>query len=130
MADSFVRVWQKLSIVEVRKHLLLIDDLYGSCANCKQIGLNFLKDYKCPQCGVVFRYLATRLKNPAESTKILSRIETEGLPFILIDRDDYDRAQAGDQFGGLFSKTSKPNPQDAPEVSPTAEIEPDPDPTA
>ena len=51
MADkkTFVRVWTAFDPVEVKKHLLLIDDLYGSCANCKQLGLNYLKDKECQQ---------------------------------------------------------------------------------
>jgi hypothetical protein len=52
MADkkTFVRVWTSLDPSEIKKHLLLIDDLYGSCANCKQLGLNYLKDKECPGC--------------------------------------------------------------------------------
>ncbi len=64
MADkkTFVRVWTAFDPVEVKKHLLLIDDLYGSCANCKQLGLNYLKDKECPGCKTVFKYVTTNLK--------------------------------------------------------------------
>lgn len=124
MAGSFIRVWQKLDIKEVQKHLLLIDDLYGSCANCKQIGLNFLKNSVCPNCDVKFQYLATRLKSPAESAKILKRIEQDGLSFTLIDRDDFDRAAAGGSFDSLFSGSAEND------IEPEVEAGPEPDPTA
>lgn len=64
MADkkTFVRVWTAFDPIDVKKHLLLIDDLYGSCANCKQLGLNYLKDKECPGCKTVFKYVTTNLK--------------------------------------------------------------------
>ncbi len=97
-----VRVWQKLDVNEVRKHLLIIDDLYGSCANCKQLGLNYLKDAQCTGCGTEFRYLATTLKAPGEVARILGRIEKEGLKLAVLDRDDFERAEAKDALNDLF----------------------------
>jgi len=97
-----LRVWQELDIIDVKRHLLLVDDMYGACANCKQIGLNYLKDKNCPSCKTTFKYLATSLKNPASITKILNRIKSDSLAFTLIDREDYDRALARDSAEGLF----------------------------
>ena len=97
-----IRVWKELDINEIKNHLLLIDDMYGVCAKCKQIGLNYLKDKSCPSCKTAFKYLASSLKNPAAVSKILNRIKTDSLSFTLIDRDDYDRAVAKDSIGGLF----------------------------
>ncbi len=98
-----VRVWQTLKVDEVRQHLLLVDDLYGSCGNCKQLGLNYVKDAKCSGCGTTFRYLATKLRNPADVAKILSRIKKESLNLTVIDRDDFERAEAKDALNNLFS---------------------------
>lgn len=95
-----IRIYQDVEIDQVKKHLMLIDDLYGSCANCKNLGLNFVQDRTCPQCNTTFEYLATR--SPSETGKILSRIRAEKLPLKLIDRGDYDKAVAGDALGGLF----------------------------
>ncbi len=99
-----IRVWTNLDLGEVKEHLMLIEDLYGTCANCKQLGLNYLKDKTCPGCGATFRFLATNLKNPADSFKFLSRLNHEGLALKLIDRADYDRATAKDALGDLFKK--------------------------
>ncbi len=99
-----IRVWTEVDLDEVKKHLLLIEDLYGSCGNCKQLGLNYLKDKSCPACKNEFRYIATRLKTPGDIAKILARIHAESLKLTLIDRDDYDKATAKDVLGGLFSK--------------------------
>ena len=97
-----VRVWQEIDLDNMKKHLLLIDDLYGTCAACKQIGLNYLKDSKCSGCGTDFKYLATRLRDAAETGKILARIKKEGLSLTLVDRDDYEKALAQANIGGLF----------------------------
>lgn len=99
-----LRVWQELDLDEVRTHLLLIDDLYGTCASCKQIGLNYLKDSVCSGCGTTFKYMATRIKNPGETGKILARIKKEGLKLTLIDREDYEKAQAEKNIGSLFKE--------------------------
>lgn len=99
-----IRVWMPLDPDDVRKQLILIEDLYGMCASCKQIGLNYLKDRKCTGCGTEFKYIATRLTKPGEIAKILARIKKEKLPLTLIDREDFDRASARDALGGLFSR--------------------------
>lgn len=99
-----IRVWTTLDLDEVNQHLMLIDDLYGTCANCKQLGLNYLKDHSCPGCGATFQYIATNLKNPADSGKILSRMAQENLKLRLIDRGDYERGSARDALGDLFKK--------------------------
>jgi len=99
-----VRIWQQVDIEEIRSHLMLIDDLYGMCASCKQLGLNYLKDKTCPKCGNEFRYIASSLKSPADTAKLLARIESEKLPFTLIDREDYDRATSRDAISGLFQR--------------------------
>ncbi|MCR9142275.1 MAG: hypothetical protein NXI24_08480 [bacterium] len=98
-----VRVWQTLNVSDVRQHLLLVDDLYGSCGNCKQLGLNYVKDTQCSGCGTIFRYLATKLRNPADVAKILGRIKKESLKLTVIDRDDFERAEAKDAINNLFS---------------------------
>lgn len=98
-----IRVWTRLDLDEVKKGLLLVEDLYGSCGNCKQLGLNLLKDHSCPSCKTTFQYVATRLQSPGEVAKLYSRIMAEKLPLTLIDRQDYERATARDTLGNLFN---------------------------
>ncbi|GBF51441.1 hypothetical protein LPTSP4_29780 [Leptospira ryugenii] len=100
--SKFIRVWKQIDGDLIRKHLLYIDDLYGTCGNCKRLGLNYLKDKSCPQCGITFKYLATKLTNPAEIGKILSRIQKENLDLTLIERDDFEKSSARDAVKDLF----------------------------
>ncbi|MCB1177297.1 MAG: hypothetical protein KDK36_06940 [Leptospiraceae bacterium] len=99
---NFVRIWKHLDTEEVDNHLLLIEDLYGSCFKCKKLGLNYLKDKTCPSCGTKFKYLATKLKDQGEIIKILNKIQTNNLELLLIERDDYNKAQARDALKDLF----------------------------
>jgi Zn finger protein HypA/HybF involved in hydrogenase expression len=100
MKEIYIRSWIKKDITEVTRHLLIIDDLYGMCANCKQPGLNFVKDKQCPQCKTEFLYLAVRNKN--EIAKILNRIEWEKLPYIVIEKEDWEKAVAKKSMDSLF----------------------------
>jgi hypothetical protein len=97
-----VRVWTQLKVDDVKKKLLYIDDLYGTCGNCRRLGLNYLKDKVCPECKTEFRYIATNLKNPAEIQKILNRLEKENIQLTMIDREDFDRSNARDAAQDLF----------------------------
>lgn len=99
---SFVRVWVELSPEEVDDHLLLIEDLYGSCNKCKKLGLNYLKDKTCPACGTDFQYVATKLKDKGEIIKILGRLKSQNSNLQLIEREDYTQAQARDALKDLF----------------------------
>ncbi|MGQ2799002.1 hypothetical protein ACT54M_00825 [Leptospira santarosai] len=102
---KYVRVWKKLSVSEVSSQLMLIDDLYGTCGNCKHLGLNYTKDKSCPECKTKFRYLATNSKSQTEIAKILGRLTKENLDLILIDRDDFNQSKAKDAVKDLFKPT-------------------------
>ncbi|MBM9499559.1 hypothetical protein JWG44_04755 [Leptospira sp. 201903071] len=99
---KYIRAWKKLSVSEVSSQLMLIDDLYGTCANCKHLGLNYTKDKTCPDCKTRFRYLATNSKSVTDVAKILNRLEKEGLDLILIDREDFNQSKAKDAVKDLF----------------------------
>lgn len=100
MKEIFVRVWEKLPLQEITKHLLLIDDFYGMCANCKEAGLNYINHRKCPKCQTEFRYLAIR--NKSETGKILQRIQSEKLPYKVIEREDWEKAQTKQSLDSVF----------------------------
>ena len=99
-----MRIWTHLNPEEVTSRLLLVDDLYGSCANCKQLGLNYLKDTTCPGCGAEFQYLAVNSRSTGEVVKILNRIRAENLPYRVVERQDLEKASAHDALGDLFKK--------------------------
>ncbi len=70
------------------------------CFNCKEVGLNFVKNRKCTKCNTEFYYITSNNKN--EILKILNRIEIEKLPLTFIDRDDWERSIAKKNLDSLF----------------------------
>ena len=101
--NKMIRVWSALDPDEVNKHLLLMDDHYGICANCKQTGLVYLEHKTCPNCKTEFRFLATRMTSPGEVGKLLNRIRSEGLQLQVIDRGDFEKSSAKKAIDNLFS---------------------------
>lgn len=101
-SHKFMRVYREMEPDKIKRQLMIIDDLYGSCAACGQLGLNFTRDRVCPGCKTTFAYVMTKLKNPADIHKILARIKTDGLSLTMIEKDDYDRTSARDALGDLF----------------------------
>jgi hypothetical protein len=97
---QYLRIYRQLDVDEIKAHLILVDDLYGICANCRHAGLNYTKDLRCPECGTEFRYLATRHRS--ETSKILARLEQDGRTITVIDRDDWEKATARNDLRGLF----------------------------
>lgn len=97
----YVRVWKQLNAEEVKKHILYIDDFYGTCGNCKKLGLNYLADKNCPECKTTFLYLATHAKN-VDVSKILNRMQKEGITAQLIEREDFEKSSARDAVKDLF----------------------------
>ncbi|MCS7205732.1 MAG: hypothetical protein NZ853_08540 [Leptospiraceae bacterium] len=100
MSELYIRVWEKVDLKEITKHLMIIDDFYGMCANCKEVGLNFVKHTKCPKCNTEFFYLAP--KNKGEIGKILNRIQIEKLPFKVIEKEDWEKAISRQQMDSVF----------------------------
>lgn len=104
---KFMRIYRELEPEEIKKKLMIIEDLYGACASCGQLGLTFTKNKTCPGCNATFAYVMTKLKNPADIHKILARIKAEGLSLVMIEKDDYERTSARDAVGDLFSKPAQ-----------------------
>lgn len=100
--NKFIRVWEEFPVDEIKKHIIIIDDLYGSCGNCKQLGLNYIKDKTCKGCGTDFKFITTKLKSMTDTMQILSRIQQKDLNLKLIEKEDYDKAIAHNIVDNLF----------------------------
>ncbi len=101
MKEIYIRFWTKKNVDDITKHLLIIDDYYGMCANCKEAGLNFVKNTLCPKCGTEFKYLTVKAQQ--EIGKILNRIESEKLPYTIIEKSDWEKAIAKKSMDSLFN---------------------------
>ena len=62
---EYMRVWKEIDIEEVKNHIIMVEDKYGHCPGCKQIGIELKELGKCPGCGRVFKYATSLNMHPS-----------------------------------------------------------------
>ena len=88
MAKKFIRIYKKLDLNEIKKHLLIYGDLSAQCANCQTMDLK-LDMETCPNCATPFKYISFR--NVRNHLPKLQKINEEKPDIAFIDFDDYKR---------------------------------------
>lgn len=91
---AYIRVWEKLELDYITKHLLIAGDPTGDCANCKEVGINIQAAKSCPKCNTLFKYVATRLQNNASQAR---KLKMKRQDLVAIDLLDYKEAYARQQ---------------------------------
>ena len=86
MAEKFIRVYKKLDVGELKKHLLIYGDLTGSCANCSKMDIK-LEVVQCPSCQTEFKYISFR--NIKVHLPKMLRLSAERPSVLFVDFDDY-----------------------------------------
>ncbi len=99
---EYMRVWSEISIEDVQDHIIMVEDKYGHCPGCKQIGIE-LKDLdKCPGCGREFKYVTSKdAKNGRH--EIVARTRRKLPDLIFVDYDDYERITGKKKAQNLFN---------------------------
>ncbi len=101
MKKFSIRVWKSLPLDEIKSSLLIVGDSSGDCSSCKALGLSYEKHKNCPECGVPFKYIASRSK---DRYRWAGRIADKRPDLIFIDYDDYKKwtgkSQAYELLGG------------------------------
>lgn len=82
-----------MDIYRIKEHLIILGDVSGDCANCKEIGLDPWKAKECPHCKAQFEYIASRrsANHPGERFQIARRILEKRSDLTVIDYDDYQK---------------------------------------
>lgn len=103
MSQHYLRTYQPFQLDEVKQSLLIIGDLSGNCAACNALGINAYETKACPECGVVFKYIASRRleSHPSERFQLARRLAEKRPDLTLIDFVDYQKA-AGDKAAKDF----------------------------
>jgi len=91
---------------EVEKHLLILGDLTGDCAACRQLGISYLEARECPHCKTSFKYVTSRRleTHPGERFQIASRLRDKRPDLVFIDYEDYKRTQGRKKAREFFGK--------------------------
>ena len=88
MTEEFIRVYRKLDLDEIKKHLLIFGTLSASCGNCQELGIKF-DAQRCPQCQATFRYIA--FQNIKDHLNKINKIHADSRGLVIVDHDDYKR---------------------------------------
>jgi hypothetical protein len=90
---AYIRIWQELDVEFVKSHLLIIGDLTGDCANCKQIGIDYRLQKSCPNCQAEFKYISSRATSGASAySGLVHKINKIRPDLIFVDLNDFKHA--------------------------------------
>ena len=88
MTQRFIRIYKKLDVNEVGRHLMIYGALSASCANCKTLGLK-IDTLKCPQCQTDFKYIS--FQNVKDHLPKMQRLHDERPELIFVDYEDFKK---------------------------------------
>ena len=92
---------RRVDIAEIQAHMVMVDDTFGFCPGCREIGIkvsHIKESGKCPKCAREFKYVTSREKTPAMVAR--TRQKLPALTFV--DYDDYERLTGKKKAETLF----------------------------
>ena len=102
---AWLRVWAEKELTEIEKHLLIIGDAFGDCAQCKELGLDYKTVKQCPNCHATFEYVTSRRfeSHPGERFQIVKRLAQIRNDLLWVDYDDYKKLTGRQKARDFFS---------------------------
>lgn len=99
---EFMRIWTEVDVEDVQKHIIMVEDKFGHCPGCKQIGIELKELKKCPGCGITFKYMTSKDARGGK-TGIVMRSMRKLPDLVFVDYDDYERVTGKKKAEGLFN---------------------------
>ncbi len=99
----YIRVWQDVDISFISKHLMIVGELTGDCANCRELGINYSNAKNCPSCKTEFRYLGIRRSNSSDPG-LIKRLKDKRPDLVFIDYNDFKDTFEKNKAKDFFSK--------------------------
>ena len=99
---EYMRIWEEIDIEDIQNHIIMVEDKYGHCPGCKQIGIELKDLKKCPGCGRDFKY-ATSKDAKGGKVDIVSRTRKKLPDLVFVDYDDYERITGKKKAESLFN---------------------------
>ena len=108
MTKHCLRTWQTFDLDDVAKHLVIMGDLVGDCANCRELGINLKQTNECPKCHAVFKYIASRrsANYPGERFQLTRRLQELKPNLVVIDYEDYQKVTGSQKARDFFNTTN------------------------
>lgn len=98
---DYIRVWTEISVKDIEDHIIMVEDKYGHCPGCKQIGIELNDLIDCPGCSRDFKYVTSKdAKGGRTDVVVRTRKKLPDLTFV--DYDDYIRITSKKKAADLF----------------------------
>ncbi len=99
---DYIRVWTEMDVREVQDHIIMVEDKFGHCPGCRQIGIKLTELDKCPGCGREFRYVTSKDASGGKSDVVM-RTRKKLPDLVFVDYDDYIRITGKKKAENLFN---------------------------
>lgn len=101
---TWLRIWAQKDISEIEKHLLIIGDAKGDCAQCRELGLDYKRVTQCPNCKTTFAYVTSRRfeSHAGERFQIVRQLGEIRSDLVWIDYDDYKKITGRQKARNFF----------------------------
>ncbi len=99
---DYLRIWTDIDISEIENSILTVDDKFGFCPGCKEIGIKLENLKECPKCGRHFKYATSREAKGANGHTFIMRAKAKLPDLTFIDFDDYERITGKKKAESLF----------------------------
>ena len=100
---EYLRIWTEVAVKEIEEKLLFVDDLYGFCPGCREMGIKLENLKKCPKCGREFKYVTSReAVGSGKSFEIVMRTMKKLPELTFVDYKDYERVTSKKKGESLF----------------------------
>ena len=57
---DIIRIWTEIDTDEIKESIIIVDDKFGFCPACKEMGIKLEGLSNCPQCKREFKYITSR----------------------------------------------------------------------
>ena len=99
---EYLRVWTEVDIGEIENKIIIVDDKFGYCPGCKEIGIKLEGVKRCPKCSREFAYVTSREASGGKSFDIVLRTRKKLPDLTFVDFDDYERVMGKKKAQSLF----------------------------
>jgi protein-arginine kinase activator protein McsA len=100
---DYVRIWTQIDKNDIVSHMVVVDDKFGFCTGCREIGIKIDALKKCPKCGREFKYVSSReSKGGGRGFETMVRLKNRLPDLIFVDYDDYERITGKQKAETLF----------------------------